>query len=145
MTDLTKPRGRIVALDPGERRVGVAVSNSDRTMAFPRTAIANDDNLLKAIHALVVEEDAAAIVIGLPRLLNGKEGASAKQARLLAGQIEEQLKGLGVSVDLHDERLTTVTAQTALREAGLPAREQRQYIDSAAATVLLESWCSCQM
>ncbi len=138
--------GRVLALDPGQRRIGVAVSDRDRTMAFPRPAVQVDSSgrHLDALAALVEEEGAVVVVVGLPKGLDGREGASARSARAFAAAIDERLGGEAVTVELHDERLTTVQAAGSLRAAGRPAREQRSSIDSAAATVLLEAWISCQ-
>ena len=138
--------GRVVALDPGQRRIGVAVSDRDRTMAFPRPALAVDaaGHHLDALAALVEEEGAVTVVVGLPKGLDGREGPSARAARSFAASVEERLGRDGVTVELHDERLTTVQASGSLRAAGRPVRQQRSSIDSAAATVLLEAWISCQ-
>jgi putative Holliday junction resolvase len=138
--------GRVLALDPGQRRIGVAVSDRDRTMAFPRPAITVDPSgrHLDAISSLVEEEGAVAVVIGLPKGLDGREGASARSARTFAAAVSERLASDEVAVELHDERLTTVQAAGALRSAGQASREQRSSIDSAAATVLLEAWISCR-
>ena len=136
--------GRVLALDPGSRRVGVAVSNSERSMAFPRPAIPAGDELIRDVGQLVDEEQVAIVVVGLPRRLDGGEGASAAMARHLAEELERSLETSGIEVRLHDERLTTVSAQDALRSAGRSAKDQREVIDSAAATVILESWIQCQ-
>ena len=94
--------------------------------------------------ALVEEEGAVTVVVGLPKGLDGREGASAQAARSFAAALEEPLSTAGVTIELHDERLTTVQAAGALRAAGRGAREQKGSIDSAAATVLLEAWITCQ-
>ena len=132
--------GRVLALDPGAKRIGVSVSDSGRTMAFPRPALKASDQSGKEIAAMVDEEAITHVVVGLPRLLSGKEGPSASMARELAATIAEALGASEVCVELHDERLTTVSAAQSLSGAGKSAREQRSVIDSAAATVLLESW-----
>ena len=138
--------GRVLALDPGQRRIGVAVSDRDRTMAFPRPAVAVDDadRHLDVLVALVEDEGAVAVVVGLPKGLDGREGASARSARAFAASLATRLGGAAVSVELHDERLTTVQAAGSLRAAGRAAHQQKTSIDSAAATVLLEAWISCQ-
>ena len=133
-----------MALDPGTKRIGVSVSDSGRTMAFPRPALSAEGDVVSRIVSLVDEEGIRLVVVGLPRALSGKEGASAVSARDLAGRLSEALEGVGVGVDLHDERLTTVSAAQSLSLAGVSARGQRAVIDSAAATVLLESWMAAQ-
>ncbi len=132
--------GRVLALDPGSKRVGVAVSDTSRTMAFPRPALAAGDSLVSAVVSLVDEEEASLVVVGLPRSLSGAEGTSATLARALAASLTEALAPLGIGVEVHDERLTTVQASRALKAAGHSARSLKGSVDSAAATVLLESW-----
>jgi putative Holliday junction resolvase len=129
--------GRVLALDPGSSRVGVAVSDSARAMAFPRPALEAGERLTALVCALVEEEAATVVVVGLPKGLSGREGPAARSSRSLA----DELRGLlEVPVVLHDERLTTVQASQALSDAGHDQRSQRRLVDSAAATVLLESW-----
>jgi putative Holliday junction resolvase len=132
--------GRVLALDPGSKRVGVAVSDSGRTMAFPRPALAAGDGLVDAVRRLAEEEGAALVVVGLARSLSGAEGVAAEASRRLAAELEPALSELGTPVELHDERLTTLEASGAMSAAGRSKRSQRSSIDSAAATVLLESW-----
>ena len=136
--------GRVLALDPGEKRTGVSVSNSDRTLAFPRPAVVMNDHALEAITQVVLEEGATVVVIGLPKSLSGKEGAAAQSARRLAQDLEVRLGGTGILVELFDERLTTVQAASSLQAAGKSSREQRSSIDSAAATILLDAWMEAQ-
>lgn len=129
--------GRVLGLDPGSTRVGVSVSDSQRTMAFPRPALVAGGGLVAQIATLVADEEATLVVVGLPRSLDGSDGPSARSARQLAAELTEVL---GVDVELFDERLTTVQAANALRAAGQSGRQARTSIDSAAATVLLEAW-----
>lgn len=136
---MTRGEGRVVAFDPGAVRVGVAVCDEARTMAFPRAPLAAGPELVQRCCALVREEGARVVVVGHPVRLEGAEGPEAQAARALAEQLGEALDG-DADVVLHDERLTTVTAQRHLRDAGRRDREARERIDGAAAVVLLESW-----
>ena len=129
--------GRVLALDPGAVRVGVSVTDSSRTMAFPRAALKADALLFDQIRLLVDEEMATHVVIGLPKSLDGKDGPAAQSARELAAALGEVLD---VEIELFDERLTTVQAAASLRAAGRDSREARDVIDSASATVLLDAW-----
>jgi len=113
-------------------------------MAFPRPALDADDTLLDKLRELIEEEGAVAVVVGLPKSLNGTEGTAAASARLLSVQLAARLADLDLEVVLHDERLTTVQAAGALSRAGKNTRSQRSSIDSAAAAVLLEAWLACQ-
>ncbi len=136
---MTTSSGRVVALDPGSVRVGVAVCDEARTMAFPRGAIPSGPDTVRRLAALVREEGAGVVVVGLPVRLDGAEGPEAVAARELASALTTALEGLA-EVVLHDERLTTVTAEQRLREAGRRGRSAREVVDAAAAVVLLESW-----
>jgi putative Holliday junction resolvase len=131
-------RGRVLGLDLGDARIGVAISDDDRRLAVPigtvRTGAPAD---VKAVAALVREHDVTVVVVGLPLLLSGEAGERAHHAERFA----EALRGfLGVPVELHDERLSTVEADRALREAGASGRERRRAVDRSAATVILQSW-----
>jgi putative holliday junction resolvase len=134
--------GRVVALDPGSARIGVAVSDSGRHLAFPRAPIVAGPGEAVRCAALVREESARLVVVGHPLRLDGSEGPAAAHADALAVAIRAALEVDGVEVVLHDERLTTVTAASRLREAGHGARASRGRVDGAAAVVLLESWLS---
>ena len=137
---------KVLALDPGQARIGIAVSNRDRTMAFPRPAVkvAPNDAHFALIVSAIDDEEVTTVVVGLPKGLAGHEGPAAKAARALAAELARRLEGRDVEVEMHDERLTTVEAAGALRAAGLDARSQKSQIDSAAAAILLEEWLRCQ-
>lgn len=93
--------------------------------------------LLAALQAEIVELAIEEVIIGLPLKLDGTEGEGARRSHVLAKQVEAKAN---VRVVLWDERLTTVAAQRALREAGIKERDQRGKIDRAAATILLQSY-----
>lgn len=131
-------RGRVLGLDLGDARIGVAVSDDARRLAVPvgtvRTGAPAD---LRAIAELVREHEVTLVVVGHPLLLSGTAGERAHHAERFA----EALRGfLGVPVMLHDERLSTVEAGRALREAGARGRDHRAAVDRSAATVILQSW-----
>lgn len=129
---------RVLGLDPGTRRCGVAISDSARTMAFPREALAVDDNLIGAIRHAVDEESVELVIVGRPVSLAGSATASTTLADELFADLVATLAPLDV-VQV-DERLTTVQAQRGLRGAGHRERDQRARIDSAAAVVLLQGF-----
>jgi putative Holliday junction resolvase len=85
----------------------------------------------------VTQEEAEAIVVGLPLNMDGSHGPAARAA---AGEAEALVTVVGVPVHLHDERLTTVTAERALREAGVRGPDRRSVVDKVAAAVLLQGW-----
>jgi putative Holliday junction resolvase len=138
---------RAVAVDLGSRRIGVAVSDSAGTMAFPRPYIERRGDPAadhRAVAAVVAEEHATVLVVGLPLSLDGRHGPAAKAATAEAAELAQVLAGAGVRVETFDERLTTVSATAALSGAGVHARDQRRSVDSAAATVLLQTWLDAQ-
>jgi putative holliday junction resolvase len=130
--------GRVLGIDVGTVRVGVALSDATGTLASPLETVkrARDESDLDRLAALVVEHEVTEVVVGEPRHLSGASGASAADAdayaRALAGRIGN------VPVHLVDERLSTVTAAHSLREAGRDSRAQRSVIDQAAAVVILQ-------
>ena len=134
---------RAVAIDLGARRIGVAVSDSAGTMAFPRPRIDRSGDRTadhRAIAAVVDEVGATVVVVGLPISLDGRHGAAAAAAAAEAEELAAGLAQRGVQVETLDERLTTVSATARLANAGRRSPERRATVDSAAATVLLQSW-----
>jgi putative Holliday junction resolvase len=139
---VTTEGGRVVAIDLGSRRIGVAVSDSSRTLASPRPAVHRRDPEAdrRALVAVVEEIGAGAVVVGLPRSLDGSDGPAARAAREEVRALADALAGTGVAVETADERFTTVTATARLAEAGKRGQAARAAVDSAAATVLLQAW-----
>jgi putative holliday junction resolvase len=138
---------RAVAIDLGERRIGVAVSDSAGAMAFPRPRIDRSGDREadhRAIVAVVDEVGAGVVVVGLPLSLDGRHGQAAAKAAGEAQEIAAALRQRGVTVETLDERLTTVSAHAAMATAGKRSAERRGGVDSAAATVLLQSWLDRQ-
>lgn len=130
--------GRVLCLDLGDARIGVAISDPDRRLAVPLGTVrtgAPDD--LKAIAKLVREHEVTLVVVGLPLTMAGEWGTRARHAEGFAGALRSFL---GVPVVLHDERLSTVEAERALREAGASGRQRRRVVDRSAATVILQSY-----
>jgi putative holliday junction resolvase len=121
---------RVLALDHGSARCGVAVSDPTGTLATPVGVVERPDTKrgLERIVALVREHDASVVVVGLPLSLGGGDSAQTGEARAFAGRLREQLD---VPVELYDERFTTTLAQ---RMPGAAAEDAR------AAAVLLEGW-----
>jgi putative Holliday junction resolvase len=138
---------RVVGVDLGERRIGVAVSDGTGTLASPRCTIerSGDAAADRAALAAVVEEvEARRVVVGLPLSLNGRRGPAARAAQADADELAELLAPRGVTVETFDERLTTVSASRSLTDAGHRGRAQRAKIDQSAAAVLLQAWLDGQ-
>lgn len=130
--------GRILGLDPGERRIGAALSDPTGTIASPHAVIdRRAEDAGARILAICTEYDVTRIVVGLPVTLAGTEGRSAEMARDVAVMAS---RATGLPVDLHDERFTSTTAEVALREGGLRREERREVRDKVAAAVLLQGY-----
>ena len=129
-------KGRRLAFDFGDVRIGVAVSDPDGIFASPRDFLANDENLEFNLSALLAEVAPIYIVLGLPLHLHGGSSAKADSVRGFAEQLRTTYPG---DIYFVDERLSTVSAAKALRESGKDARASRSLIDSAAAAGILES------
>ena len=119
----------------GSARVGVARSDPDGILAVPEVTLARDDRTLSLIRDIASECQAAVVYVGLPLTLRGDAGLAAGAARSFAGELAEVLD---CPVRLVDERLSTVEAQRALRDAGRGSRDARAVIDQAAAVLILE-------
>jgi putative holliday junction resolvase len=131
---------RVVALDLGTKRIGVAVSDLSGTIATPRTVIQRSGSKTRdhqVIKALIEEEEAVLLVVGLPLNMNGSHGPAAKGA---VAEAAELASVVGVPVETFDERLTTVSADRALMEANISATNRRKLVDKVAAAVMLQAW-----
>jgi putative holliday junction resolvase len=133
-------RGRRLGIDVGSVRIGVAGSDPDGILATPVETVRRDrtDKHVRRLARLVNELEAVEVVVGLPRTLADRSGASARDAIELADQLAARIAP--TPVRLADERLTTVAAQRSLREAGVRAKGQRSMIDQAAAVGILQNW-----
>ncbi|MFL6282952.1 MAG: Holliday junction resolvase RuvX [Pyrinomonadaceae bacterium] len=132
-------RGRVLALDIGAKRVGVAVSDELRLTVRPLAALrgTNWKQLVKALLELCEEFDVREVVLGLPLRLDGVEGDAAKEVRGVARKLELTLR---LPIGFQDERLTSKTAEAALRREGLGEREVLANADSEAATIILRDY-----
>jgi putative Holliday junction resolvase len=128
---------RALGVDLGSVRVGVALSDATGTLASPLTVLPRTPDLHDRLAALVAEHQVTAVVVGLPRSLDGRERAAARTVRSELGRLGDRL---GVPLHLQDERLTTVAAHAGLAAAGRTARQRRGTVDASAAAVLLQSW-----
>ncbi len=127
-----------LGLDPGERRVGVALSDPTGTIASPHSVIDRRSvELTEAVRMLCEEHDVERIVVGLPTGLSGVEGPSAEAARTVGTAVAE---ATGLPVEYQDERFTTVTAEAALLEGGVRRAKRRDVRDKVAAAVILQTY-----
>lgn len=130
---------RVLAIDYGKSRIGLAVSDELGILAHPRPFVPArpPQRALRRIAALAKSEQVGQLVLGLPLNMDGSEGAAAVRVRAFARELE---RATGLPVDLEDERLTTVEATARLRDAGVKGRDVRAKIDSASAAVFLQAW-----
>jgi putative Holliday junction resolvase len=129
----------LLGVDYGSVRIGLAVSDPDRKLAFPLTTHERRGPEADAafFRTLVVEEEIGALVVGLPIHLDGREGEKAVEARAFGRWLAETT---GLLVTFFDERFSTVQAESALWEAGLTHRKRRQRRDKVAAQMVLQAY-----
>ena len=130
-------RGRRIAFDYGDARIGVAICDPDGILATPLPFLdSKHPKLFKNIAALFVEYEPIAIYLGEPKHLSGSEGTAVSKVRDFAASLGAQFM---TPIFFVDERLSTVDAQRRLREAGKSSKESKVMIDSMAAVAILES------
>jgi putative Holliday junction resolvase len=130
---------RVLGLDLGRRRIGLALSDEKGVIALPAGALQRRDlaSDLASLRDLAAEREVERIVVGLPIHMNGSRGAEAQAAEAFARDLAE---ATGLPVDTLDERWTTQEAERALRATGRTGRRAREVVDSVAATILLRTY-----
>ncbi len=131
---------RALGIDLGTKRIGVALANSDGTLATPYEVVARSGDRTRdhdAIAALAEETGAVALVVGLPLSLDGSVGAAASSA---LAEADDLAVATGLPVEMWDERLTTVSADRDLMALDLGAQARRRVVDKVAAAVMLQAW-----
>lgn len=131
---------RVVGLDLGTRRIGVAVSDPTGTIASPHLVVERSGDLAtdhRRLSEVVAEVGAERVVVGLPLSLDGGEGPAARQAVEEVGALRQVLD---VPVETHDERLTTVSAERSMSTLRTSPQARRRLVDMVAAAVMLQSW-----
>jgi putative Holliday junction resolvase len=129
---------RVLAVDPGSKRVGLAVSDPTGTIAQPLATVEGEprETLPDRLAEVAKQREATRIVVGLPRRLDGSLGPEAKAARELG---EKLRKASGLPVEYVDERLTTALAERSMISTGVRRAKRRATIDQVAAAILLQS------
>jgi putative Holliday junction resolvase len=129
-------RGRRIAFDYGDVRTGVALSDPDAILASPLCVLQTQSrDFLKEVNNLLAEHEPIQIFVGLPKNMSGTAGEAVENVNLFI----ENLKGITtIDIATIDERLSTVSAQKRLREAGVNARDSKELIDAMAAVAILE-------
>jgi putative holliday junction resolvase len=136
---MNKEPGRVMALDVGGRRIGVALSDPTRVLASPLTTLRADPRprVIGQIAELVAHHEVAEVVVGLPLTLSGEVGA---QAKLVQAFVEDLRAALAVPLHMFDERLTSVAAERMMQELGIKPERRRERIDEVAASIILQDF-----
>jgi putative holliday junction resolvase len=132
--------GRVIGIDLGTKRIGVAISDSDGALALPYDVVQRSGDRPRdhgAIKALVEEAEGTLVVVGLPLSLDGSVGRAAQAA---LDEADELRSVVGVPVETFDERLTTVSADRSLMQMKMKADARRRVVDKVAAAVMLQAW-----
>jgi putative Holliday junction resolvase len=129
---------RVLAVDPGSKRVGLAVSDPTGTIAQGLSTVTAEpaDSLVSRLAEIAQAQDARRIIVGLPLRMNGRHGPEAAAAQRLASALR---KASGLPVELVDERLTTVAAERSLIAGGVRREKRKLSVDKVAATLLLQA------
>lgn len=132
-------QGRLMGIDYGQKRVGLALSNLEQTLATPLETLERRDERQDArrLQKLVQEYSVVGLLVGLPVHMSGDEGAKAREARIWG---ERAAQAVGLPVRFHDERYTSAMADELLHELNLTAKQRKDRRDRVAAQVLLQSY-----
>jgi putative Holliday junction resolvase len=134
---------RVLGVDWGERRLGIAVSDETQTVASPHAVerCRSDRERIDAILRHASDLSVDTVVLGMPLSLSGDEGPTGRAVRRFSELLGKQLS---IPLVLWDERLTTGSAQRALIEAGIRRSKRKELVDKVAASVMLQSYLDCQ-
>lgn len=130
---------RHLGLDIGEKRIGVALSDSEEILATPMQTIVYREEMkaIEAIIELIKKYDIRRVVVGLPYSLSGEVGFQANRVKEFIAKL---LESIDIDIHYQDERLTTVTASNMLIEAGVKKSKRKEKLDAAAATIILQAY-----
>ncbi|MEO6797582.1 MAG: Holliday junction resolvase RuvX [Candidatus Dormibacter sp.] len=130
---------RILAIDPGSRRLGLALSDPSGTVALPLSVLTrrSEPEDLKELGRIVRQNEVELVLVGLPRMMDGSIDTAARSAQAFGAEVG---RVTGVPVEYWDERLTTVAAERFLIEQGKRRSQRRQHVDRVAATLLLQGY-----
>lgn len=129
--------GRIAAIDFGLKRIGIAISDDGRKIAFPAQTVSGGANAVQEVNKAFAGKTIDLILIGLPLLLSGKEGPMVEHVRKFAAELE---KALHIPIQFIDERFSSKVADQSLRMMQLNRKERSKLIDATTATMLLQDY-----
>ncbi len=128
---------RVVGIDHGDRRFGVAISDAGGVLASPRDVVPGEDALMRYLDRLVPEEEIGELVVGLPLNMDGSSGPRVKKVLAFCARLEQRF---GLPVHTWDERLTSYQAEGLLVDAGIRGRKKKRKVDKVAAQLILQGW-----
>ena len=136
---------RVLGIDIGSKKIGIAISNQEMTLATPLTVVhrssqKSEDH--KAIMSIAHEWEVELLVVGIPLSLDGSLGVAAEN---VLQEIEHLERNTGIPVDTFDERFTTISAKQVLHNQGVSEKEQKNIIDQVAASIILQAWLDHKM
>ncbi|MFA7257183.1 MAG: Holliday junction resolvase RuvX [Kiritimatiellales bacterium] len=134
--------GRILGIDHGDVRIGIALSDPTEFLASPLCVLDSTNAGIDQIVSLIAEHEVKKIVIGLPRNMDGSYGSATEKVRKFVEKLKTKTD---VPVFEWDERLSTVSAHNALREAGLDGKQRKGVVDKVAAQIILQNYLDSQM
>lgn len=143
MPETRNKQTKVMALDLGEKRIGIAVSDTTRTIATPYSVINRRSRAedIERYRRIIGEQAVGVVVVGLPVPLSGREGQRAAWVRDYAATMTQSLE---IPIEFWDESLTTVEAEAALRAQGHHGKKVRDRVDAVAATLILQAYLDAQ-
>jgi len=135
-------KGRYLAIDYGDKRVGVAVSDYNKEVAFPRDFLTytGEKDLIRQLKTLCEKDDIIKVILGLPIMMDGTFGDRALKTQKFFDKLREEMPQM--SIDLFDERLSTEFAVKSLRGQGIKAKDQKGKRDALSAQIILQNYLS---
>ena len=128
---------RVLAIDYGEKRVGIALSDPLQIIANPFEVLANDEQLIENINKIINEKDVRKVIMGLPCNLEGKDTIKTREVREFTALLQNHIS---IPIQYWDERYTTVAANEAIKKKGYDVMQARKVVDKVAAAILLQSY-----
>lgn len=128
---------RIIGLDIGKERIGIAISDELKTYAYNLKTIKSDKNTIEQLREIIQEFGVSELVVGLPKTLKGELGTMAQYVQKFGQSLEKQLK---IKVKFWDERFTTKEAYNVLCETGIRGKKRKNKIDMLSAAIMLQSY-----
>ena len=129
--------GRVLAIDYGDVRVGLAISDPLQILAIPFDVYKNDENLIQKLQKLIEEKNVITVVLGLPVNLKGKDSKKTLEVKKFYDILSKNIK---IPIKLVDERFTTYEANNELKKLGYSVKESRKVIDKIAASLILKTY-----